>query len=87
MKYERFSELEKICAERGVKAVLAEPWAKGAGGAIALAESVSELAETQPSRFQLLYPDKMSLTEKVGTIAREIYGADDVEILRTVYEI
>lgn len=78
--------VEKVCAERGVKAVLADPWAKGAGGAIALAESVTEVAETQPSRFHLLYPDEMPLTEKVRTIAREIYGADDVEIPRTVHE-
>lgn len=39
-----------------------------------------ELAETEPGGegFKMLYPDEMPLRDKVETIAKEIYGAEDV---------
>ena len=36
------------------------------------------LADSGSARFRLLYPDTMSLWDKTRTIAREIYGADDI---------
>ena len=53
-------------------------WAKGGEGGIALAEKVLETLEHKPSEFQVLYPDEMGLKDKISTVAREIYGADDV---------
>ena len=50
---------------------------KGGDGAIDLAEKVVAACEKK-SEFKLLYPDDMKIEDKIKTIAREIYGADDV---------
>ncbi|MGF7162011.1 formate--tetrahydrofolate ligase [Rhodoligotrophos appendicifer] len=75
------AEIEAIqayCAEFGVEAILCEHWAKGSEGIEALARKVAELAEAEQAQFRTLYPDEMPLWEKVRTICKEIYGADDV---------
>ena len=51
---------------------------KGGEGGIALAEKVLETLENKESNFKVLYPDDISLEEKIETIAKEIYGADGV---------
>jgi formate--tetrahydrofolate ligase len=66
------------CEHRGVKAVEADHWADGGEGTRDLAHAVVETIETTPSNFRLLYPDDMALLDKVRTVAREIYGADEV---------
>lgn len=66
------------CRARGCNVVLTEVWEKGGEGGIALAQSVLNTLESRPSDFRLLYPDDLSLEEKIITIAREIYGADGV---------
>ena len=43
-----------------------------------MAEKVLDTLERRPSDFHVLYPDDMSLKDKIGTIASEIYGADGV---------
>ena len=43
-----------------------------------LAEKVLHTLETKPSDFHVLYESSLSLKEKIRTVAREIYGADDV---------
>lgn len=78
--------VESACAEQGVRMVLAEHWAKGGLGAVALAETVQAVVEKEPSAFQVLYPDTLPLAEKVRVIARAIYRAKDVEIPKTVQE-
>jgi len=59
-------------------AVLSEVWAKGGEGGAALAEAVVAACE-KPSNFKFLYPDDMSIKEKIETVAREIYRADGVD--------
>ena len=49
----------------------------GGAGGIEVAEKLLQLLETGDSEFRPLYPLEMPLREKVRTIAREIYGADD----------
>lgn len=78
--------VESACAEQGVRMVLAEHWAKGGLGAVALAETVQAVVEKEPPAFQVLYPDTLPLAEKVRVIARAIYRAKDVEIPKTVQE-
>ncbi len=83
------AELELVhrsCAERGVRTVLAEHWAKGGLGAVTLAETVTEVIEKEQSQFHVLYPDEAPLAEKARIIAQEIYGADDIDIPSTVRE-
>ena len=62
----------------GVAAVVNDSWARGAEGGVELAEAV--LAEIARGRadFRLLYPNDMPLLDKIRTVAREIYRADDV---------
>ncbi len=74
----------KVCEGQDVKVALANHWAHGGEGAIALAELVVKTIETEPAQFHLLYPDEMPLAEKVRTVSREIYGADDAEIPQAV---
>ena len=59
-------------------AVLSDVWAKGGEGGAALAEAVVKACE-KPSDFKFLYPLEMPIRDKIETIAREIYRADDVE--------
>ncbi len=71
--------VEKIALEAGAyKAVGANHWAEGGRGAVKLAEAVMAACD-QPRDFRLLYPDEASITEKIETIAREIYNAAGVE--------
>ena len=71
--------VEKIALEAGAyTAVGANHWAEGGRGAVKLAEAVMAACE-QPRDFRLLYPDEASITEKIETIAREIYNAAGVE--------
>ncbi|MCQ1948539.1 MULTISPECIES: formate--tetrahydrofolate ligase [Arthrobacter] len=68
------------CAEEGVTAAVADVWAQGGGGPGGddLAAAVLRALE-QPSDFRFLYPDELPVAEKISTVAREIYGAADVE--------
>jgi formate--tetrahydrofolate ligase len=70
--------VENFCRERGCEFALSEVWEKGGEGGIALANKVLETLETKESHFKLLYPDEMSLKEKIETVAKEIYGAAEV---------
>jgi formate--tetrahydrofolate ligase len=75
------AELEavKAAAEaEGVKAFIATHWADGSAGTEELARHVVELADSGEANFQPLYPDDMSLRDKVKTIVQRIYGGDDI---------
>ncbi len=64
-------------AEQGAEAILCKHWANGSAGIEDLARKVVSLAEG-PSSFAPLYPDEMGLFQKVETIAKRIYHADEV---------
>jgi formate--tetrahydrofolate ligase len=75
------AELDAIShyvAQRGVTAHVCTHWSDGGAGAQGLAGSVVELADSGTARFRTLYEDDMSLWDKTRTIARSIYGADDI---------
>ncbi len=78
------SLLKRLSATLGVECVLADHWAQGGQGAIELAETVVRTIDTKPSDFAPLYPDDMTLWEKTRTIAREIYGAEDITADKSV---
>jgi formate--tetrahydrofolate ligase len=71
--------MERLAGEWGVPLVVSHGWAKGGEGTQALAEQVIKTVEGSPSDFKPLYADDMPLWEKMRTIAREIYRADDIE--------
>jgi len=76
--------LKRLCATMSVECVLADHWAQGGAGAEELARTVVRTIETKPSDFHPLYADDMPLWEKARTIAREIYGADDITADKSV---
>ena len=70
--------LDKLCQAEGVECVVADNWGSGGEGAADLARAVVRTIETTPSNFKPLYADNIPLAEKVRTIAKELYGADDI---------
>jgi len=62
----------------GVDAYICTHWADGGAGAEELARAVVAIAESGKADFKPLYPDEMPLLEKARTIARTLYGAEDI---------
>ncbi|AFL96428.1 formate--tetrahydrofolate ligase [Ornithobacterium rhinotracheale] len=69
------------CAEKGVKAVVAEGFAKGGDGMKDLAKAVVEIAENNTEKFTPIYNANDSVEDKINKIATEIYGAKSVKYL------
>ena len=69
--------LREICEKNGADFTLSEVFAKGSEGGIELAEKVVAACDKK-SEFKLLYPDEMSICDKISTIAKNIYGANGV---------
>ena len=70
--------LQRVCDGLGVEAVMADHWAEGGAGAEALARSVVATVERGEADFRPLYADDLPLWDKVGAVARDLYGASDV---------
>ena len=70
--------LREMCEAKGVKVALSEVWAKGADGGIELANGLVDLLENTESHYKPIYDLDLPIEDKIKTIAREIYGADDV---------
>lgn len=70
--------IRDFCEQRGCEFALSKVWEKGGEGGIALAQKVLKTLDEKPSAFRSLYPDDLSLKNKIQTIAAEIYGADDI---------
>jgi len=64
--------------EMGVEAVICTHWADGSAGTEELARKVVDLVEAGVDQFAPLYSDDVPLWDKVRTIARQLYGADDI---------
>ena len=67
-----------VARDFAVKTIVCNHWAEGGAGAETLAYVTAALADAGEAKFRPLYPDEMSLWDKTRTIAREIYGADDI---------
>ena len=65
-------------AEQGAEAILCKHWALGSAGIEELAHKVVQMAESGAANFAPLYPDAMPLFQKLETIAKRIYHADEV---------
>jgi len=63
---------------QGSEAILCKHWAHGSQGTIDLATRVAEIADAGGANFAPIYPDDMSLFDKIDTIAKRIYRADEV---------
>ena len=65
-------------AGQGAEAILCQHWEKGSEGAVELATRVAEIADADMANFAPLYGDELSLFEKIETVAKRIYRADEV---------
>jgi methylenetetrahydrofolate dehydrogenase (NADP+)/methenyltetrahydrofolate cyclohydrolase/formyltetrahydrofolate synthetase len=62
-------------------AIVSNHWAEGGKGAIDLAEGVVKASQSKSRNFKLLYEaEGISVEDKLNIIAREMYGADGVEL-------
>jgi formate--tetrahydrofolate ligase len=73
-------------ATLGAEAILCKHWAQGSAGIEDLAQKVVELADSGQAQFAPLYPDDMSLFDKIETIAKSIYHAGEVIAEKSVRE-
>jgi len=65
-------------AQQGAEAILCKHWAQGSAGIEDLAKKVVQMAESGSANFSPLYPDEMGLFQKIETVAKRIYHADEV---------
>ena len=70
--------IDEIAEEYGARSARCTHFSDGGRGATELAEAVAEAAE-EPSSFEVLYPDDMSLRDKICAVALKVYGADGVD--------
>ena len=75
---EEIKFIQDTCAKLGVEAVVSKGFAEGGEGMKMLAEAVVRVAESGESNFKPLYDHSAPITEKIETIAKEIYGAGNV---------
>ncbi len=67
-------------ATQGSEAILCKHWALGSEGTKELATRVAQIADAGEADFAPIYPDDMSLFDKIDTIAKKIYRADGVVV-------
>lgn len=70
--------VKEFCEKKGCAFALSKVWEEGGMGGIELAEKIIKTVEEKTSNFAPIYPDEMPLAMKIRTVAKEIYGADDV---------
>ena len=73
-----FEVIKKYCKQFHVDVSVSSHWEHGGDGAINLAKKVVALAESGASQFKTLYDDKMPLFDKIETIAKQLYHADEI---------
>ncbi|HYM98784.1 MAG TPA: formate--tetrahydrofolate ligase, partial [Aestuariivirgaceae bacterium] len=76
--------IKEFCKEHRVEAFKCTHWLDGSKGAEAVARHVALLADKSSSQFKPIYGDDLSLWDKIKTIAREIYRAEDIVADKTV---
>ena len=69
--------VRRIAEQHGALAALSQHWLQGGEGALELAEAV-EAACAEPREFHYLYGLDLPFTQRIETIAREVYGAAGV---------
>ncbi len=77
---EEVAFVRQFCEDRNCEFALSEVWAKGGEGGIELAKKVLETIEKKESNFHVLYEDELSIKDKIIKVAKEIYGAESVNI-------
>jgi len=76
---EELAVIASACAEMGAKCALNEVLLKGGEGGIEMAKALTQMIADEPAAYHPLYASELSLTEKIECVAKNIYGAADVE--------
>lgn len=76
--HSEYEKLIELCATKGVKALVSTAFAEGGKGSALLAETVISTIETASNNYHTLYNPEKSITEKIEIVAKEIYGASNV---------
>ena len=71
--------IKEFCSKLGVNVALSNVWAEGGEGGLELANAVNKMLENEESNFKVLYDEKTNIKDKISTIAKEIYGAENVQ--------
>ena len=83
---EELELVRRLAVEHGAYAAeVNTAFEQGGKGATALAEAVVAAAD-QPNDFRFAYPLDAPIEEKIRAIATQVYGADDVFLLKTAKE-
>jgi len=69
--------VKDFVAGQGSEAIVSQHWEFGGQGAEALATRVAEIADAQMANFAPIYADEIPLAEKIQTICKRIYRADE----------
>lgn len=72
--------VQELATEFGTQAVVCRHWAEGGAGAENLAQIVAARADIGPNGYTPLYADSLPLADKITTVAREIYRAEEVHL-------
>ena len=75
---EEIAYVKEVCAKKGVEAVVSKGFSEGGKGTEELARAVVAMAESGESHFAPLYSHKVSIEDKITTVATKIYGASKV---------
>jgi formate--tetrahydrofolate ligase len=75
--------IRQIAAEAGVRVAVTRHVAEGGKGALELAALVIEAAN-EPTSFHYLYNLDLPLVDKIEKVAKEIYGADGIDLTPSV---
>ncbi|SFE57400.1 Formate-tetrahydrofolate ligase [Sulfitobacter brevis] len=70
--------VKEYVKDQGSEAILSRHWELGSEGSAELATRVAEIADGDSANFAPIYPDEMPLFQKIETIAKRIYRADEV---------
>ena len=77
---------QKFVQGQGAEAIICKHWAHGSDGTKELAQTVVDIIDKGEANFTTLYPDAMPLMEKIETIAKKIYRADEVIADQTILD-
>ena len=70
--------IKEFCESRNCEFAISKVWEEGGNGGVELAKKILYTLENKESHFTPLYPDDMSIEDKLYTIATKIYGAKNV---------
>ena len=76
--------IKDYVSSHGSEAIVSRHWELGSEGSEALAKRVAEIADADMANFAPIYNDEMPLFEKIETIAKRIYRADEVLADKTI---